>query len=190
MSTKTVMDTILQHLRDANLVKNKNSVKLHAGKFTWAELKRRGFNSPALFISCLGWRDAKPDDETTLGGYDIALEARFAIGIVASDSKKPESRNLEARLLAEKVTLELLQQDWGLDNCLEATQRRAEGLFVPAAEKENSSLWLVTWYQVIGTSKEEMQNSIDDWLSYHAEHYDENDPEHLMAADTVEITTT
>lgn len=190
MSTKTVMDTIQLQLQAANLVKNQNSVKLHAGKFTWAELKRRGFNTPALFISCLGWQEAKPQDQAVLCGYDLAIEARFAIGIVAHDSKKPESRNLEARILAEKVYLQLLEQDWGLDNCLEATKRRSEGLFVPAAEKENSSLWLVTWYQAIGLSKEDMQNSIDDWLRYHAEHYDSEDENHLMAADTVEITTT
>lgn len=33
-------------------------------------------------------------------------------------------------------------------------------------------------------------SSLDDWLSYHAEHYDTEDNNHLMAADTVTIPTT
>ncbi|MGI1671990.1 MAG: hypothetical protein K6L74_16930 [Neptuniibacter sp.] len=187
MATKAVMEAIQQQLKTANLVKNNKSVYLHAGKFTWAELKRRGFNAPALFISCLGWKDADDYDTAALSGYESVVQARFAVGIVTSDSKNAEARNLEARILAEQVRLQLTDQDWNLDNCLVATKRRAEGLFVPAAEADNSSLWLVTWYQSIGLNSEDQQNSIDDWLRYHAEHYDSEDETHLMAADTVEI---
>ena len=190
MATKTVLDAIKKHLQDHEVIKNRNSVKVHAGKFTWSELKRHGFKTPSLYISCLGWKEAREDDAAALPGYELAVEARFVIGVVTSDSKSPESRNILARGLAETLCLQLIQQDWNLDNCLVAKDRRSEGLFVPAAEQENSSLWLVSWNQVVAMNRDDLQSSIDDWLRYQADHYDENDPNHLMAADTVEITTT
>lgn len=190
MATKAVMDAIQQQLRDAALVRNKNSVRLHAGKFTWAELKRRGFNAPALFITCMGWKTAREQDAAWLAEYEHVIDASFAIGIVTSNMKDPEARNLEGRLLAEQITLQLIDQDWGLGNCLAATGTRAEALFVAAAEEENNSLWMVRWNQMIGLNSEDWQASIDAWQRYTAEHVDPNDDNHIMATDTVEIAQT
>lgn len=186
MATKAVLDAIKTRLVAANLVLDR-AVMIHAGKFTWAELKRRGFSAPALFITCLGWKEATEAQAAEMTGYDLVVEARFAVGVVAKDAKSAEQRNAKARAIAEGVCAQLIRQDWGLDYALTAEKHRAEGLFVPAAEAENHSMWLVTWQQVVGLTAGALQNSIDDWLTAHGDHYDPNDPNHLMASDDIEL---
>lgn len=171
MGTSEMLRLIQQHLQAQNIVK-KDAVKIHAGKFTWRELKKRGFNAPALFITCLGWKEASDEDKATLGGVQQVFNARFAIGIVTKHAKGIEARNREARALAEHVTAQLISQDWQQANVLEATQLRAEGLFVAAAEEENHSLWLVTWQQSFGTTTAELISSCEHWLRGEGTHTD------------------
>lgn len=186
MATKAVLDAIRSTLATANLVKN-SAVFIHAGKFTWTELKRRSFSAPALFVTCLGWKEATEQEAATLTGYDLVVNARFAIGVVTKDAKNAEARNALARSLAEGVCARLINQDWSLDNALTAQQHRAEGLFVPAAEAENNSMWLVTWNQIIGLTEGALLTSVDDWLTAHADHYDPADPNHVMASDDIDL---
>lgn len=186
MATKAMLDAIQQHLVAADLVKD-TAVMVHAGKFTWSELQRRGFAAPALFITCLGWKEATESQAANLQGYDLVVYARFAVGVVTKNAKNAEARNALARALAEGVCAQLIRQDWGLDYALTAESCRAEGLFVPAAEAENASMWLVSWQQVVGLTSDALQSSIDDWLRAHADHYDPNDPEHLMASDDIDL---
>lgn len=163
MTTKAVLDAIQTNLQSLELVK-KTSVIQHAGKFTWSELSKRSFNAPALFITCLGMSEAKDESLGALVGFDLAVDCRFAIGVVTKNAKNSEARNMDARLIAENILLNLIQQDWALENVLTPSSRRAEGLFVPAAEAENCSMWLVTWSQAVGLSKEDLAANIADFL--------------------------
>ena len=191
MADKDILETInamiKDHVTEKKLVKQK-SVFIHAGKFTYAELRQRSFNAPALFLTCLGWKEAREEDQAALSGSELIIESRLAIGIVTSHAKGIEARNAQAQALAQSLSLLLNKNDWGLDNALTTKGLRAEGLFVPAAEEDNHTMWLVSWHQVFGISEESAEQMIHDWLRYVATHMDANDDEHIMAIDNVEIS--
>lgn len=183
----TIKEAIQHHVKKDNVVKQR-SVFIHAGKFTYAELCQRSFNAPALFLTCLGWKDAREEDQAALSGSELVIESRLAIGIVTSHAKGVEARNAQAQALAQSLSLLLNKNDWGLDNALTTKGLRAEGLFVPAAEEDNHTMWLVSWHQVFGLSEDSAEQMIHDWLRYEATHMDANNNEHVMAIDQVEIS--
>ncbi len=165
---KAFLNVVLETLRTANLPDVKPSaIGIHAGKFTWAELKRRGFASPAVFITCSGWNEASAINQAALQGCDAAFHLQMFVGVAARHAKSAESRNAIARGIATAITSLLVGQGWHLDNALEPESIRAQGLFIPDAESENQSLWLVSWVQPIGIKNSE--SSFSDWLSYRGE---------------------
>lgn len=167
MATEAILNAIKATLQAAELNGvNHRSIGVHAGKFTWAEIKARGFSAPAIFISCLGWGDADEEDQALLTGYSKAASLSLVIGIVTKHTKSTEARNALARALAERVTIELLDQNWAMDNVCLPKRVRAEGAFSAAAEAENCSLWLVTWQQAVGFYKDDWQASVNDFLSF------------------------
>lgn len=175
MNIQTALNAILAELQaDATipLIANKTEIRLHAGKFTWAELKARSFAAPALFISCLGWQ--KPREEPT--GFSMpqhVFDVRFVAGIVAKSAKGSEARNAIARAIAEQFTLHLLSKTtWGQIDIAEPDNERvrAEGLFVPDAEAENQSLWIVSWYQLVQFDPAGLPLTLEDFGGFDTDH--------------------
>lgn len=167
---KGLLDAVVSTFRSADLPDVKpGSVDIHSGKFTWSELKRRGFASPAVFLTCSGWGDASDVNKAALSGLgcDTALHVQMFAGIAAKHARGAESRNAMARGIATAVTSLLIDQDWGLDTTLSPESIRAQGLFVPDAENDNHSLWLVNWVQPFGIKKSD--SSFSDWLIYRGE---------------------
>lgn len=164
MSINHLLTNIEHHIRSKNLVAPK-SIFIHAGKFTWSELKRRGFSAPALFISCLGFRSADFDDEVFFQSYEHVIKASLVIGIVTKHAKGSEARNAQARTLAEQITLILKDQRWGMNNAGCAEKIKADGIFSAPAEEENCSLWLVNFQQLLGINSDDWQQSLNDFLS-------------------------
>ncbi len=158
----------------ADFKKQLNKLKVrvypHAGKFTWAELKARSYTAPALFISCLGWReDTRDQINSVLDGK--AYRVRFAAGIVTSSVKNAETRNAQARQIATTISLHLDDQDWAQDDVTEATDLRAEGLFNREAEADNQSMWLLDWWHGMSFDADDVLASLNDFLTAHGDHY-------------------
>ncbi len=148
---EAIRATLLADTQLREVLKRDNQIMLHAGKFTWQELKRRSFNAPALFISHLGFKAANDSKRREFAEDCAVFNVRFAIGIATKHAKGSEARNALAAALAERLALIVNEnQQWGLqtvDNNVERLE--AQGLFVIDAENDNHSMWLTTWYQHI-----------------------------------------
>jgi len=189
MAVKEVMDAIQSTLQSTGLVAT-DFVSFYSGKPTFEELKLVSLDYPSLFISCLNFQDESDEsNKAALSNYELVLDANFIVSVVVKNTENAEIRNTMARLLAEGVMLNLIDQDWGLKNCLIAENRSVEGLFVNAAEQGNCSIWLVSWSQSIGLDKDAAQSDINDWLRYHADHYNQDNSDHIMASSDVDIAS-
>lgn len=158
----------------AELAALRVDVKEHAGKFTWDELQARSYRAPALFVSCLGWRELRDEEATRLGlPLDAVAPARvrFAAGIVTKHSKSAEDRNIEARLICQKLSILIDRNDWDQALVGQTQDMQVEGLFAPAAEADNQSLWLLTWWHPVAMDRETLAASLDAFITARGDHY-------------------
>lgn len=178
MNIKLALDAIVATLAGTNpepipLIARKSEIRVHAGKFAWDELKARNYSAPSVFVTCLGFQ--KPNEEAAHFAYPHRVfDVRFAAGIVAKSPKDRETRNAMARAIAEQIALCLAAEPtWGDDSIEkpDANRIRAEGLFVPAAEADNQSLWLVSWYQLVQLDPDSVQ-TLDDFDGFDADHFE------------------
>jgi len=172
--TPDALMPIMQAQITAQLLSMKVSVKLHAGKFIWSELQRISYKAPAVLISCLGWRAIDDEEAAILGAHGKDLNrVRFVAGIVTKSVKKSDSRNQQARLIAQALTTFLSGQDWSLDDVLESQDLRCESLYIESAEEDNQSMWLLDWWHVMSFDAETVASAIDDFITVHGDHFAE-----------------
>lgn len=168
---KAIQTQLRAHSTLRQLVTREQSILLHAGKFTWQELKRRSFTAPAIFISHLGFRTLS---ETQRYEFDEPLnsyQVRFAIGIVAKHAKGTEARNQVASAISEQLALIIANNNWGLPTVGSDIEKlEAQGLFVPAAEEDGQSLWLITWYQAVQIEETDWDTELDIFEGFDGEH--------------------
>lgn len=152
----------------------KCDVKEHAGKFTWEELEARRYKCPAVFVSCLGWRNLRAEEATSLA---LPLDGiapsrvRFVCGVVTKGVKRWEQRNKQARLICQTISQLLYENDWTEDNVGEAQDIQAEALFAPKAEADQQSMWLVSWWHPMVFDRESLQAQLDDFITAHGDLY-------------------
>lgn len=149
-------------------------VREHAGKFTWQELTARSYRAPAVFVSCLGWRElteAEAVKQALPLGDNAPSRMRFAAGVVTKHAKGSEERNIQARLICQMLTVLLNRNDWDLNLIGEANDVRAEALFVPQAEADNQSLWLVSWWHPVALDDTLAKQLLNEFITAHGEHY-------------------
>jgi hypothetical protein len=166
-----IRTTLLADAGLRQIMPSENRFLLHAGKFTWAELKARSFNAPAVFISHLGFKAASEDKRAEFAEDCAVFNVRFAIGIAAKHAKTIEARNLIAATIAERIALIANDnQTWDLatvDNNIERLE--AQGLFVLEAEQDGHSMWLVTFYQHVQIDSTDF-SGLDIFEGFDADH--------------------
>lgn len=187
MAIKDVMEAIKSSLENINLV-GISSISFNSSQLTFDRLKDDASSQPQVFIHCSSFSGSKQDEAPELFGYDLAASVQFSISILSENTGNNVNNDLVTRLLSEAIVLHLVDQDWGLENCLPATELSSRPLF-PELESTNQdcNIWLVSWTQVIGLNKNEVQNDINDWLSYHADHHNSDNEEQILASADVEI---
>lgn len=154
------------------LVPREASIMLHAGKFTWAELKARSFVAPAVFISHLGFRTASDAIREEFDEWDRVFSVRFAIGVCAKHAKGSEARNALAAAIAEQLAIIITDNNWGLSNVSRNVERlEAQGLFNPDAEADNQSMWLLTWYQPVQIDETDWDAALDIFEGFDGDHH-------------------
>lgn len=161
--------TVIAALQQAALVASRPvTVMPHAGKFTFDELTRKSHQVPAVFFTVLGWRDLSASEQAQYSYLDYGNGSlqllRLAVGIVCRNVQSAEARNLEAETLAEQITNLLDDNDFNQPHIAVPQSIRAEGLFVPAAEKNGLSLWVVGFEQVAGLAPFDADAQLADFL--------------------------
>lgn len=171
MTPSTLVKLITEELQ-ALLRRYRVSVKEHSGKFIWSELQEISFRAPAVFVSCLGWRAPTADEVARLAADGESIHrVRFIAGIVTKSNKAANTRNQQARLLSEVVTNHLARQDWNQPDVYEAADIRCEPLFVPEAERDGQSLWIVDWWHLVAFDADTVRGQLDDFITLHGDHY-------------------
>lgn len=115
----------------------------HAGKFSLAELKRKGIPAPAVLVSVLG---AKQD--TTYAGQAHTFMMQMAAYVVTKDGRNGP-RDIHAANICQSILSLVPDQTWGQPAL---GQARDTGLHTLVSEKTKDhavSLWAVTWSQPV-----------------------------------------
>lgn len=166
MATESLLNAIKEQLEEAfKKVIRKKQIYKHAGKFNWTELRKRSFSAPALFITCTGYKEIDSSRDTYISGADISVMTSLAIGVVCKSARCAESRNAAARNISEALTLLIKRNDWGLELAGSPKDISANGVFLPSAEREGFSMWLVEFKQPFGLRKHELESLLDDLSS-------------------------
>ncbi|MBQ0936706.1 hypothetical protein [Ideonella paludis] len=147
MSVELLQATV-EHLRAGFTPRQVAEVREYAGEFSAAEIERVGFNCPAVFVTCLGWRKAK--EPQRLSGRRVRLVSMAAF-VVTKNSKSREARMSECMALADQVGL-LLEAWQPTDAPTMALaplndEADAENLYGPALDKHGLALWMLRWQQ-------------------------------------------
>lgn len=146
-------ETWLTEVESANLVASRKvKVQAHAGKFTFDELARKSHACPAVFITVLGFNQLSDSEKPKYAYVDSSggplYKVRLAMGVVAKNARSAMARNLEAEAISAQLSALIDDNDLNQDHVSEAHNIKAEGLFLPQAEKAGLSLWVVGFEQV------------------------------------------
>ncbi len=167
---KGIKDTII-----ATLGRAVREVETHPGRWGKEVITQMLSNAPGVYV---GFSTGSYKDS----GGDV-LQSQWHVYVVArSLNGKTEAGvyQLIERLLPALHGLDLDQSD-------ALRFQRVKNLFSFAEAKHGFSCYEMVfelpmnWPDLIDAS------ALDDWLRYTADHYDPNDPTHIMATDTVEI---
>lgn len=179
MSLIDTRQTIIDTLKEA-FGSQVRQVIAHRGQFeNLKEIQNIALKAPALLVCYRGFKNAHRYNG------EVTANVQWVVYILTRDQRGAD-RNETADALNQKLIQLLPDNDWGL-NAENPEQIDGRNLSSLAIDKAGACLWAVTWTQKMSWDDEYI-TSIDNWLTYHADHYDENDSEHLMASDTVELT--
>lgn len=174
-----MLETVEAKLIDAiqaTLANTVRKVESHPGYWGPETIKNMIAVAPSVFVGfSMGTHNDTSNDQLK-SQWHIYL-----VGRALNGKREVGIYQMLERLLPALHGLDLEQAD--------ALQfKRVKNLFSFADGKKGVCCYEMSFELPMNWPDLQDASSLDDWLRYQADHYDENDPTHLMAADTVEIT--
>ncbi|WP_420555182.1 phage protein Gp37 [Neptuniibacter marinus] len=156
-----------------------NSVKkieTHPGHWGAQTIKHMVMAAPSVFVGFSTGTHIDSSPDQLKGQWHVYLVGRALNG----------QREVGIYQMLERLLPALHGLDLGQADALAFL--RVKNLFSFAEGKQGVCCYEMTFTLPMNWPDQQDASSLDDWLRYQADHYDENDSTHLMAADTVEIT--
>lgn len=174
---QTVEATLIETIETA-MGGTVKKVARHPGHWGAQTVKEMITTAPSVFVgfSAGSYLDRGQDQ----------LQAEWHIYLVGKALNGGRSVGIYAML--DKLLPQLHGKDLGQPDALQF--KTVKNLFSFADGKQGVCCFDASFTLPMHWPDLQDESSLDDWLRYHAEHYDSEDETHLMAADTVEITTT
>ncbi len=171
---QTVEATLIDTIKTA-MGKTVREVDRHPGHWGAETIKHMVAHAPSVYVgfSAGNYLDRGQDQ----------LKAEWHISLVGEALNG--SRNVGIYAMLGKLLPQLHGAD--LDQADALKFERVKNLFSFAEGKRGVCCFDATFTLPMNWPDLQDESSLDDWLRYHAEHYDSEDETHLMAADTVEI---
>lgn len=152
-------------------------VETHPGRWSDAVIKKMITVTPSVYIgfSSGTYKDQGYGD-AILGTWHVFITADALNGRV----RKPGIYQLAKQLIPALHGFDLEQPD-------SLKFKGIKDVFSYAQANQGFSCYELTFELLMGWPEQIDPASLDDWLRATGEHYDENDPNHLMATDAVEL---
>lgn len=169
-----LLQTTLDFVREKFTRAEVKEVKAYGGEFTAAEISKKSFTAPAIFIAPLGWSPQASGDR--LRGKRVRAVSMAAF-VVTKDVAGREDRMLIAMNLADRLSLALSGWEPNVGDAPYTitpldTDPTAENLYGRAIDAAGLALWCVRWVQDVKANVPEAQLfdllAIDIDENYHA----------------------
>lgn len=168
---------IKQAIEDA-LARTVKQVESHPGHWGAATIKHMVANAPCVFI---GFSAGSYQNN---GGDQ--LKAQWHVYLVGQALNGQNSRSIGVYQMLQRLLPALHELDINEADALRF--ERVKNLFSFAEAKKGVSCYEMVFSVPMHWPDLQNESDLDDWLRYNADHIDQDDPNHIMATDTVEIT--
>ncbi len=183
-----LLAAIVTQLQEQNKSKQWKLKKVdeHAGSFTWKEFEEKTYSAPAVFVSCLGWRELGDNEESRSPSMGDIYAARFALALITEHSGSLEKQNKQARQLAQKIGKFIKGSCFGFNEVSGAYQIKVDPVFSGAINESGQSLWLIYFWHHLPMDAD---SPLEDFEGLEGQHKNPENSSQLMAETHIDFNS-